>query len=427
VTTMAFDISLLELFGPLAAGGRVVVVPRELVVDGERLAQMLAAEKATIMQATPTTWRLLVESGWRGRSGFKGLVGGEALSPPLMAALVSRCAELWNMYGPTEATVWSTCHHCRAGESQVLIGRPIANTAVYILDAAQQPLPPGVWGELYLGGLGVASGYLNQPELTAERFVADPFGAAPGGVMYRTGDICRFRHNGAIEYGGRTDSQVKVRGFRIELGEIDCALLRYPGITAAATITATDPGGETVLVSYLTGAAAEPVGDILDFLRGIIPAFMVPSHIVALPRLPLTPNGKIDRGALPPPWSAAVTPAARQRPAEADNDIERSLLTIWREVLGRDALGTKDNFFDVGGTSIKILQVKTLVAKRLGAELAAAELFQFPTVAALAARIGVQDGRTRKEGPELAATRITHRNQALAQRRNAARRARVAG
>ncbi|HET9443913.1 MAG TPA: amino acid adenylation domain-containing protein, partial [Acidimicrobiales bacterium] len=260
VTTLSFDIAALELWGPLVVGGRVVVAPRATTGDPAALAALLAGAGATVMQATPATWRMLVEGGWPGRPGLRALCGGEALPAALADALVARGLELWNLYGPTEATVWSTV--CRVGGPgrPPTIGRPIANTSVYVLDPAGAPVPVGEPGELHIGGVGVARGYRGRPELTAERFVPDPFAATPGARLYRTGDLARWRPDGELEFLGRLDHQVKIRGFRIECGEVEAALEADPGVRAAVVVAREDTPGDTRLVAYVVPAPAGPDG-----------------------------------------------------------------------------------------------------------------------------------------------------------------------
>jgi amino acid adenylation domain-containing protein len=298
VTSLSFDIAGLELYLPLVVGGTVVLASREEAADGRRLRELIAAGGVKALQATPTTWQLLLEAGWAGGEGLKALCGGEALPPSLAASLLERVGSLWNVYGPTETTVWSTVEEIR-GAGSILIGRPIANTEAYVVDVADQPVPTGVAGELLLGGAGLARGYLGRPELTAERFVPNPFGAS-GSRLYRTGDLARYRVDGRLECLGRIDHQVKVRGFRIELGEIEAALERHP-VVAAAVVTA--GGGRPVDVQLTAWVVCHPgcavkSRELRDFLTQSLPGYMVPARFVLRDRLPLTANGKIDRTAL---------------------------------------------------------------------------------------------------------------------------------
>jgi len=254
VTTLSFDIAALELLLPLTVGAEIVLAGREVATDGHALRALLESSKATVMQATPSTWRMLLEAGWQGTPEFKVLVGGEGLPQDLAHHLLDRCAQLWNMYGPTETTVWSTCWNVERASRGITIGQPIANTQVHVLDERLQPRPIGVPGEIYIGGSGVTLGYLNRAELTAERFIADPFGPA-GARLYRTGDRGRWRHDGLLEHLGRLDFQVKVRGYRIELGEIEANLMHHPALVRAVVITREDRPGDVRLVAYVVPRA----------------------------------------------------------------------------------------------------------------------------------------------------------------------------
>ena len=290
VTTLSFDIAALELYLPLVAGAEVVLVSREIAVDGQRLAQLIDAGGITMLQATPATWRLLIEAGWRGRPDLRALTGGEALPPELADMLLDRVGEVWNMYGPTETTVWSTAGRVRHGES-ITIGRPIANTRVYVLGAERQLMPIGMAGELWIGGRGVAFGYHDRPELTAERFVADPFDR--GGVsarMYRTGDRARWRTDGTLEHLGRLDEQVKIRGYRIEPGEIEAVLEAHPAVVQAIVVPRRHISGDVRLVAYLIYASGEDlsVSEVRRLLRAQLPDYMVPSMFVTIDAMPLS-------------------------------------------------------------------------------------------------------------------------------------------
>ncbi|MEK9141275.1 MAG: AMP-binding protein, partial [Nitrospirota bacterium] len=251
VTTISFDIFGLELYVPLLAGARVEIASRAVAMDGRQLRDLCETVQPTIMQATPATWRMLVEVGWRGSSSLTVLCGGEALPPDLAASLLERCVALWNMYGPTETTIWSTIERIERTDREITIGRPIANTDVYILDQFLQPTPVGVSGELYIGGHGLARGYRRQPDLTAERFIPHPFSPEPLARLYRTGDLARYRPDGRIVHLGRSDHQVKIRGYRIELGEIETALSRHQAVRQAAVIAREDRQGAKQLVAYL--------------------------------------------------------------------------------------------------------------------------------------------------------------------------------
>src|SRR2546423_14086436 len=312
VTPLSFDIAVLELQLPLARGATVVIATRDEAMSGPALRALLERHRATVMQATPTTWRLLLEAVWTGGTPFKALVGGEALPQDLADQLIARGVELWNMYGPTETTVWSTCARITDTRSGITIGKPIANTTVRILDSRRNVCPVGVPGELCIGGDGVALGYWNRPELTADRFIADPFGttADRGAMLYRTGDRACWRTDGTLEHLGRLDDQVKLRGFRIEPGEIEAGIAQHPAVREVAVIAREDAPGDTRLVAYVVAAGAPD--DLVDQLRALVraasPEYMVPAVFITLEALPRTPNGKLDRKALPPPDAGAVAP-----------------------------------------------------------------------------------------------------------------------
>ncbi|HSF40969.1 MAG TPA: amino acid adenylation domain-containing protein [Thermoanaerobaculia bacterium] len=381
VTSLSFDIAGLEIYLPLLTGARVVLASREEAQDGALLAERIERSGATVLQATPATWRLLIDSGWRGRPGLRALCGGEALPEGLARELLARTGEVWNLYGPTETTIWSTVHPVLPGQ-RLSIGRPIANTQAYVLDRSGAPQPPGVPGELLLGGQGVARGYLARPDLTAERFVPNPFGGA-GSRLYRTGDLARFRPDGDLEYLGRLDHQVKVRGFRIELGEIESALGRHPAVAQAVVSAVAGREGEARLAAYLVPreGVAPGAAELRAFLRERLPEPMVPSAFVVLTSLPLTPNGKIDRQALPAPEPPEAVRAAYEPPGSG---LERTIAEVWRGLLGLERVGLHDNFFDLGGHSLLMARVQSELRKRLERPLGMVELFSHPTVGSLA-------------------------------------------
>jgi amino acid adenylation domain-containing protein len=362
VTTISFDIAGLELYLPLVCGATVILADRQVASDGRRLRDLIARRKPTVMQATPATWRSLIDAGWSAGEtpGLKILCGGEALPRDLADELLPRGREVWNLYGPTETTIWSTVHRVTHETGSVPIGEPIANTRVYVLDAAGQLVPAGVPGELYIGGAGVAIGYLDRPELTAARFVDDPFGP-PGSRMYRTGDRVRFRSDGALEHLGRLDSQVKLRGYRIELGEIESALAKSPALTRCVV----DVRQER-LVAYVVFADGEELtaSEIRAFLRDTLPDFMVPSLVVPLAELPLTPNGKVDRRALPDPLRASGrAPRVYTAPV---TPMEVAIAAIWKEALEVEQVSTTDNFFELGGHSLLSMRVVHEIQRQTG-------------------------------------------------------------
>jgi amino acid adenylation domain-containing protein len=376
VTTVAFDIAALEIFLPLLSGAAIVLAPKEMVVDPSALGGLITETGATMLQATPSLWQSLLTEVPERLRGLRMLAGGEALPPTLAAGMRRLGAEVTNLYGPTETTIWSTASVLSTVDDRPpAIGTPIWNTRVYVLDAALRLVPPGVTGELYIAGAGVARGYLNRPGLTAERFVADPFGE-PGTRMYRTGDLARWV-DGNLEYLGRVDHQVKIRGFRIELGEIEAVLAAAPGVARAAVVVR----GEQLLVGYVVGAGLDPAG-LRARLAAILPEYMVPAAIVVLDTLPLTPNGKLDRRALPAPDLLGLASSQRR---EARTPHEAILAELFADVLGLPAVGIDDDFFKLGGQSLLAVRLISRVRAVLGVELSVRDLFEAKTVARLAA------------------------------------------
>jgi amino acid adenylation domain-containing protein len=393
VTTLSFDIAVLELQLPLTLGARVVIATRDETMDGRALGVLLQRHRATAMQATPATWRLLLEAGWSGDSPFKALVGGEALPRELAERLLACGVELWNMYGPTETTVWSTCARITDTAGGITIGEPIANTTIYILDAQKNLCPIGAPGELCIGGAGVALGYWNRPELSAERFIADPFSAAPGATLYRTGDRARWRDDGTLEHLGRVDFQVKLRGYRIELGEIESALGSHPAVRETVVLAREDSPGDKRLVAYVVGKGEAPSAvELKDHLASQLPPYMVPATFVTLEQLPLTPNGKVDRKALPAPERSG-SHAAYVAPRNA---TEEKLAQIWAEVLKVERVGVHDNFFELGGHSLLAMQVNSRMHGSLQVNLPLRELFAAPNIAQLGAIVDATLGERQR-------------------------------
>ncbi|MBI1398035.1 MAG: amino acid adenylation domain-containing protein [Betaproteobacteria bacterium] len=384
VTTVSFDIHVLEIFGPLLAGGTVVLATRDDAIDGRRLHDLIVDHGVTAMQATPATWRLLLEvwSILEPPRLAKILCGGEAFPRPVADALLPLADEVWNMYGPTETTVWSTCGRVTAGPQAPDVGRPLANTTVYVLDERSRPVPAGVWGELHIGGQGVARGYLRRPELNAERFVPDP--VEPGGRVYRTGDRARFRRDGTLEIGARTDTQIKIRGYRVELGEIESALAAHAAVGEAVALVREDRAGDQRLVAYLTprGTDRPDAAALQQALQQNLPDYMIPGAFVWLDEIPRTPNRKVDRKALPAPSGEAAACASGY--AEPQTDMEKLVAGIFAEVLAVDRVGRYDNFFDIGGHSLLAMKVVDRFRKATGRSMQPGELFQ-QTVGQIAA------------------------------------------
>ena len=388
VTTLSFDIAALELFLPLTVGARLVIATRQQATDGSELLEVLRRSRATIMQATPTTWQMLLEVGWGGNPRVRMLCGGEALPRTLADQLLAVGGELWNMYGPTETTIWSSVTRVIRGEGPVPIGPAIANTRFYVLDRNLQPLPIGAPGELYIGGTGVAHGYLNRAELNREKFVPDSFGGQPGSLMYRTGDLMRWKMNGELEFLGRTDHQVKVRGFRIETGEIEATIVKHAGVKEAAVVVREDEGRSKYLVAYVVpsgleaGKVAAVPQDLRSNLQEHLPEYMQPSAFVCLSALPRTPNGKVDRNALPGLNLAEMAKVSYVAPA---NETERRVAAVWEEVLGIPTISATANFFDVGGHSLLAAQLLARIDRSFGKKVPLAALFQSPTIRQMAA------------------------------------------
>jgi thioesterase domain-containing protein/acyl carrier protein len=324
-----------------------------------------------------------VEAGWLGTPGLTVLCGGEALSHDLASALRVRAKAVWNVYGPTETTIWSAVWRVETGEAPIVIGRPIANTEMYVCDQRGHPQPVGVTGELYIGGHGLARGYRNRPDLTAERFVPDTFSPAPGARLYRTGDLARWRPNGTIECLGRMDHQVKIRGYRIELGEIENALCARTEVKQAVVIIHEEEG-EKRLVAYIVplGEPKQPTAELRDYLKQKLPDYMVPSVFVFLDALPLTPNGKVDRKALPFPVQTRIQTSPT--PDEPRDILEYQLIRLWEKVLRVNPVRRTDDFFDLGGHSLIAVQLFAKINKLTGRDLPLVTLFQAPTVEKLA-------------------------------------------
>jgi amino acid adenylation domain-containing protein len=386
VTTVAFDISGLELFLPLINGACVHVVPSDVASDGARLRQLLETSDATFLQATPATWKLLIEAGFSGKPGLKALCGGEALPRDLADQLLCRADSVWNMYGPTETTIWSTVHRVGEGKTAVPLGAAISHTRLYVLDVHQNLTPLGAVGELYIGGVGVANGYLNRPDLTAERFFADPFAGSPGARMYRTGDLAKLQSEGVLEYLGRADYQIKLRGFRIEPGEIEAVLKQQAGVRDAVVVAREDRPGDVRLVAYYVPETAQVVAAELRLaLEQRLPEYMVPAALVPLEAFPVTPNGKLDRKSLPAPAESDL--ARREDFVEPRDELETQLTALWQLVLGSSRLSVRDNFFSVGGHSLLAVRLMAKMSSELGIELPVTSLMQAPTVESLAKHI----------------------------------------
>jgi amino acid adenylation domain-containing protein len=385
VSSISFDISALELLLPLSTGGRVVVVESEVARDGSKLCDSLVRSGATLMQATPSTWKLLLASGWSGRSRLKVLCGGEPLTRELAGQLLERAEALWNLYGPTETTIWSSAHRVSSAEQAFLIGRPLANTRMYVKDSRGRLVPVGLPGELFIGGDGVAEGYHERPELTAERFLHEE--DRPGERVYRTGDRARWHSDGTLEFLGRSDNQVKLRGFRIELGEIEFVLEEHPAVAQSVAIVREARGGDRRIEMYWTPRAAvnPPARELADHLRARLPGYMMPAIFHRVCAFPLTSSGKVDRRSIPA--SEELNGQVAGRLGLPRNELETKLVAIWSNLLERDDIGIHDNFFDLGGHSLLAIRLLWIIEHELARSLSVVTLFQYPTVAELADRL----------------------------------------
>ncbi len=387
LTTLSFDIAGLELFLPLSVGARIVLATREQATDGAALRTLIASSGVTVMQATPATFRMLLTAGWTGHAALRLLCGGEPLPADLAAELRRQGAALWNMYGPTETTVWSTLADVTSPTTPITIGRPIGNTRVYVLDSRRQHVPIGVWGELWIGGDGVARGYLGRPDLTGERFLEDPF--HPGGRMYRTGDRARFRPDGTLECQGRLDFQVKLRGFRIELEEIETALREQPGVLEAVVVV--DGTGDRARllggVRLAPDAALDAPGR-RDQLRERLPDYMIPAALLAVETWPLTPNQKIDRPRVQTLLAAAATERGSDAAAAPPvTPTEQALAALWADLLRVATISRTDNFFVLGGHSLLATQLVARIREHFDVDVPLRVIFEYDTLTALAARI----------------------------------------
>ena len=399
-TTISFDIAYAELFVPLLAGGAVEIAPEGVAADSHALRSLLESSGATYWQATPSSWQMLLASGWQGSPNLKAIAGGEELRRELARQIRSRVARLWNMYGPTETTIYSTWAEVPPNPQSIHIGRPFANTRVYILDARGEPQPTGIPGDLYIAGDGLALGYLHRPELTAERFLPDPFGP-PGSRMYRTGDIASFLPDDTICFHGRADTQVKLRGFRIELEGIEAALARHPGIDDSAAVVHSPAEGDQRLVCYFIPRGVAPFAAGLGaFLHGILPNYMVPSRFIEVDAFPRTNNGKLDRQALSARSLEAATPTVFRAPR---NPIETRLAEICAGLLHCGAISVDADLFDLGAHSLLCATLLARIEQEFHCRIPLPSIFEYPTVAGLAAIVA---GKTSVEpAPRIVAVR----------------------
>lgn len=393
VTTVSFDIAVMELYWPLLNGAQVILADRDAVLDPRLMAEALEQYEITMMQGTPATWKMLIRDGWAGKTGLKALSGGEALDKKLAGELLARCAQVWNFYGPTETTVYSAVHQVEQQDvapgptSLVPVGMPIRHNWLYVLNEALEPLPMGVAGEVYIGGASLAKGYLHLPELTAARFIPNPF--VPGTNMYRTGDLGFFHQSGALEFLDRLDNQVKIRGFRIELAEIEQVLLQHHQVAACAVQPWPNQSGEPALQAYIV---AEPQEEpewkaLKTHLLEHLPAYMVPAGLTQLDQLPKTPNGKIDRKQLPEP----AAPSEHRAQTQPANPTEAQILNLFQQVLERDDVSVTDDFFDLGGHSLLAVALMAEIETVFKQRLPLASLFRHGSVRGIAQLLANKD------------------------------------
>ncbi len=383
VTTVSFDIAGLELYLPLVVGGTVVIADSQSVRNGYRLNELVARKRITAMQATPSTWQIMLEAGWPAGVKIKAFCGGESLPDTLAIELLERTTSLWNMYGPTETTIWS-CVHQVVKHERISIGRPIRNTEIYLLDENLQQLPVGERGLLYIGGEGLAKGYYKRPDLTVERFVDWQNEDGTGRRIYNTGDIARLGSDGNLEYLGRSDYQIKLRGFRIETADVESAIASFPGIVDCLVdlrARQSSPGNAEHLVAYYTAEVAIDEGSLRTHLADFLPGYMIPTAYLRLDRFALTLNGKKDRSALPQPL---LTASARADRVPAKNELEARIASVWCDILGTEDLSVEQNVFELGATSLDMVRAGKLLEERLDTPLTTINLFEFPNVRALA-------------------------------------------
>jgi amino acid adenylation domain-containing protein len=384
VTSLSFDIAALELFLPLITGATVLLASEEMIHNPLLIDKAINDHQVSVMQATPAMWQLLVDIGWKGRPELKALCGGDVLTRNLADQLLDKVGSLWNMYGPTETTIWSSVSQIKSKNTPITIGEPIHNTQMYILDRNLQPVPIGVVGELHIGGDGLAKGYLNQPHLTDEKFIPDEFNSNHGARLYKTGDLARFLPDHSIEILGRMDDQVKIVGHRIELGEIETLLSQHPMINQSIIIARTESSGDKRIVAYYVpqGETSPEENELRDFMSRKLPSYMLPTFFVPLSSIPLTPNGKIDRKSLPVPKDLRSMPGY----VAPTNEEEKLMVKIWQEALEIEQVGIHDNFFELGGASIQSLQI-VAKANMLGLRFNVEAIFEYQTVAALVAHL----------------------------------------
>ena len=398
ISTISFDIAGMELYLPLISGAKIVLADTETRKDGYKILELIKEKNITILQGTPSTWRMLLDSGWNKSYGFKALCGGEALSKDLADKLIALCSSLWNVYGPTETTVWSTLKQITGGNQVITIGRPIDNAQVYIMDEYLKTVPVGVTGEIFIAGEGVGRGYFNRADLTAERFLPNPFEKDSNSKMYRTGDLGKFLENEEIQCLGRIDHQVKIRGHRIELGEIEYSLAKLDGVKEAVVIAVEDQTGNQKLAAYIIPTSknknnsqeADQKSKWRKGITAVLPDYMIPSDWFILTEFPLTPNNKIDKKALlkSQPDLNSNSKKSTRLPVTKN---EKLIAKIWEEELRCQNVTLDDNFFDLGGHSLIAVKMMNHLEKEIGERMPLTALFEAPTVEKLASLIDKKD------------------------------------
>lgn len=383
IATICFDMSVLDIFGSLSAGACIALIEKEVSADAEKLAEALDKYRVTISQATPTTWDMLISTGWKGRGDLKILCGGEMLKRDLAMKLLACSGELWNMYGPTETTVYSACKRITEDEPEISAGKPIANTSIYILDEKMRPVPVGLVGDLYIGGKGVAGGYHNKPDLTKAKFIPDPYSRSGKDIMYSTGDRAKYLPDGEIVIIGRSDFQVKIRGFRIELEEVESVIKSHPAVGNAVVTAVDNYSGQKILAVYLVSSDSKLSStDLQNLCAKKLPDYMIPSAYIFIDKIPLTPNGKVDIKALPP-----ITQDYYKRQISfvpPTGETEYKIANIWKRVLLLDRVGVNNSFFDLGGTSISASLLAVELRRQFRQDISVVRIFQYPTIKALA-------------------------------------------
>lgn len=376
VTTYSFDISILEFFAPLISGASLYIASRNALLDTQLLIEKINEVKPTILQATPSFYQMLFNAEWKGSKQLKILCGGDLLSESLAEKLLMNCLEVWNMYGPTETTIWSSIKNIKKAKDALNIGSPINNTQLYILDQSLNPLPIGAIGSIYVGGRGLAKGYYKNEDLTQKKFIPSPF--KKGERIYNTGDLGKWLPDGNIEFIGRKDQQVKIRGYRIELGEIEHVLQNTLGIPQAIVKINVDSMGNKDIIAYIVSKENLNVKEIRSILAKKLPIYMIPAHFIKIDHIPLTFNGKIDREKLPSPKENRIMGVEFLPPR---NEVEKAIINIWEEILNLKNISINENFFEIGGNSLKIIELyKKIIQAFPENKILIVDLFNYSTV-----------------------------------------------